>query len=114
MKWRFSWIYRLRLVLLAVALFWSVWASAQPVTNSVPAAGTNAPTTNSPRIVEWKAMTVGLDQVGYLQQTIIFGQSAWKYLASAIYVLLAFVVAWLFDAIVKGWLKQLAAKTVTK
>src|SRR5579863_1078829 len=113
MSWRFSWIYRLGLIFLGVLLFWSVWANAQTLTNPVPPAGTNNVSSRSP-IVEWKAMTFGLDQLDYLQKAELMGQPLWKYAASAIYVLLAFAVAWLLDFIVNGWLKRLAAKTETK
>lgn len=114
MNWRFSWIYRFGLALLAGVLFCSVWANAQQLTNNVPPSGTNAPAGKTPHIVEWKAMTFGLDKVDYLNQNEYFGQPLWKYVASGIYVLLAFVVAWLLDLIVNVWLKRLAAKTATK
>src|SRR5512136_637908 len=61
-----------------------------------------------------QALTFGLDRVDWLRDHQLFNQPLWKYLASVIYILLAFIVAKLTDLIVNGWLKRLAAKTETK
>jgi len=113
MKWRFAWIYRFGLALLLVVAFWSVWANAQE---------TNAPVattlTNSPALLKFKlpehVLSFGLERVDFLRENTLLGQPLWKYLASFIYIVLAFCVAWLLDSIVNAWLKCWAAKTATK
>jgi MscS family membrane protein len=110
MKWRFEWIYRFGLAVLLVGAFWSVWASAQEP------AGTNAPVPGAALNVtnKFQALTFGLDNVEWLKAHTFWDQPLWKYLASLIYIVLAFWVAWLLDWIVNVWLKHLAAKTDTK
>ena len=111
MKWRFEWIYRLGLAVLLVVAFWSVWASAQE---------TNAPAvvTNAPARLNFKLPghyeSFGLDRIDWLREASLLGQPLWKYLASLIYIVLAFYVAKLLDFIVNVWLKRWAAKTATK
>jgi MscS family membrane protein len=125
MKFRFEHVYRAGLLVLFLIAFFSVWASAQESTNAAPAAGmatnnlgaasTNAmaATSSNAGTNKIQALTFRLDEVQALQ-TKVLGQPLWKYLASIIYVLLAFVVAKLLDIFVNGWLKRLAAKTDTK
>jgi len=111
MNWRFEWIYRLGLAVLLVVAFWSVWASAQE---------TNAPAvvTNAPALLNLKLPghyeSFGLDRIDWLREASLLGQPLWKYLASLIYIVLAFYVAKLLDFIVNTWLKRWAAKTATK
>ena len=112
MNWRFAWVYRLGLAVLVVTLFWSVWAGAQDTTNATTAA--TATTAAKPRLIEWKALSFGLDGFPVLRDTALLGQPLWKYIASALYLLLAFVMAWLLDFVVNGWLKRLTVKTGTK
>ena len=45
---------------------------------------------------------------------MLLGQPLWKYFSSLIYIALAFVVARMLKFIINGWLKRVAAKTVTK
>jgi MscS family membrane protein len=110
MKFRFEMIYRLGLTLLLILAFWSVWASAQSAAaaNPPPAATTLAVTN------QFQALTFGLDGVPGLKAYTLLGQPLWKYLASLIYIVLAFCVAWLLDFIVSVWLHRLAAKTQTQ
>jgi MscS family membrane protein len=118
MNWRFQWVYRLGLAALLALACWSVWAAAQPtnapvasavVTTNTVAAGGELTITN-----RFHALTFGLDQEDFLCEHTVLDQPLWKYLASLIYVVLAFGVAWLLDFAVNGWLKRLAAKTETK
>ena len=118
MKWRFEWCYRLGLAVLFVIVFWSVWAGAQTLANTnLPAnAITNAPpapdaTAGTNKL---QALTFGLDKIDYLKENDVLGQPLWKYLASLIYIALAFCAAWLLDLFVNVWLKKLAARTETK
>ena len=110
MKWRFQWIYRLGLAVLLAIAFWSVWAGAQEpaATNAPPTDGTGTATN------KFQALTFGLNNINFLNQHTFLEQPFWKYLASLIYIVLAFCVAWLMDWVVNSWLKRLAAKTETK
>ena len=113
MKWRFEWIYRLGLAVLLVIAFWSVWAGAQETSAPAAAAMTNPPALLK---IELSAHyeSFGLDRIDFLRETPLLGQPLWKYLASLIYIVLAFFVAKLLDFIVNVWLKRWAAKTETK
>jgi len=109
MRWRFEWVYRFGLALLLVVAFWSVWAGAQETNGAkAPPVGGLVPTN------KFQALTFGLDNVGVLNNYTVLDQPLWKYLASLIYIVLAFCVAWLLDWFVNVWLKRLAAKTETK
>ena len=110
MKFRFEMFYRAGLLALFFTAFWAVWAGAQEVTvtNASPA-GSLGTTTN-----KFQAVTFGLDKVPFLNQHAVLEQPLWKYVASLIYIVLAFCVAWLLDWVVNVWLKRLAAKTETK
>jgi MscS family membrane protein len=110
MKFRFEIFYRAGLLALFFTACWSVWAGAQgpAVTNAAAATGTVTATN------QFQALTFGLDNVGFLSQHTFLDQPLWKYLASLIYIVLAFGVAWLLDWFVNVWLKRLAAKTETK
>lgn len=110
MKFRFELVYRLGLALLLVVAFWSVWANAQVlvVTNPPPVKDIMMSTN------QFETLTFGLNNVAFLNQHAFLEQPLWKYLASLIYILLAFCVAWLLDVIVIRWLKHLAAKTQTQ
>ncbi len=55
-----------------------------------------------------------LSKVAFLRETSFLGQPLWKYLASLVYIVLAFYVAKLVDAIVGVWLKRWAKKTATR
>lgn len=113
MKWRFEWIYRFGLAVLLVIAFWSVWADAQETSAPAAAAMTNPPALLK---IELSAHyeSFGLDRIDFLRETPLLGQPLWKYLASLIYIVLAFFVAKLLDFIVNVWLKRWAAKTETK
>jgi MscS family membrane protein len=116
MKFRFDYVYRAGLLILLLAAGGSVWAGAQEMTNIVTPA--NMANTNPATLLKIgpqpHALTFGLDRVDFLRESPLFGQPLWKYLASLIYIVLAFFVAWLLDCIINGWLKRLASKTETK
>jgi MscS family membrane protein len=109
MKFRFVIVYRVGLLLLLLIAFWSVWANGQSavVTNPPPHV-VSITMTN-----QFQALTFGLDQVEVLTSHSLLGQPLWKYLASLVYILLAFCVAWFLDFIVGAWLHHVAAKTKT-
>jgi MscS family membrane protein len=116
MKWRFQWVWRLGLTAFAAIAFWAVWSEAQTITN-VPAksagiiASVSDPATPTNKI---PVLTFGLDQVKFLTEHEALNQPLWKYLASLIYIVLAFGASWMLDYVVNVWLKRLAAKTETK
>ena len=94
---------------------WSVWAQTL-ATNTLPAtseAATNLPNFFNRHLTE-HPMTFGLDQIPFLTEHEILKQPLWKYLASVIYIALAFVVARLLNFITNSWLKRITARTVTK
>ncbi len=112
---RFDFIYRAGLLVLFLTAFWAVWASAQE--SNAPAATVTA-VTSSPSMLTFKlpphALSFGLDRLEVLRDHTLLAQPLWKYLASLIYIVLAFWVAWLLDWVVNVWLRRLAAKTETK
>jgi len=113
MKWRFQWLYWSGLALFAVMAFWTVWSSAQET------APTNAPivtvtNTHLPTFGVTNVLTEKLAEVPWLSETKVLGEPLWKYLASIIYIFLAFYIAKLLDYIINVWLKRIAARTQTK
>ncbi len=106
MRWRFEWIYRFGLAVVLVSAFWAVWASAQE-TNFTHAPSSGSLTATN----KFQTLTFGLNNVDFLNQHTFLEQPLWKYLASLIYVVLAFCVAWLLDWFVNLWLKRLTART---
>jgi MscS family membrane protein len=110
MNWRFQSVYRLGLAAFLAVAFWAAWANAQTTNAAAPAA---APALLKLKLPE-HALTFGLDRIDFLCEQTALDQPLWKYLASLIYVALAFCAAWLLDWFVNVWLKRLAAKTETK
>jgi len=105
------------MVLLLLALAWSVWAAAQATTNPAPTAATSHQPPALVRDVEQldeHYVTFGLDQIAPLRERTFLGEPLWKYPASLIYILLAFYVSKLIDVVAFAWLKRLAARTETK
>ncbi len=118
MKWRFAWIYRLGLSLLFVVALWSAWAGAQETTNVTATNNVSVTATTAVGLIKIKlpqhALTFGLDRIDLLREQTLLDQPLWKYLASLIYIALAFCASWLLDFLVNGWLKRVAAKTESK
>jgi len=103
------------LSLLLVALG-GVWGAAQSATNQEPVLRAKPASSVVTRIarLEGEYLTFGLDRVKPLEENVILGQPLWKYLASLIYILLAFYVSKGIDFIAQVWLKRIAARTETK
>jgi MscS family membrane protein len=114
MNWRFQWIYRVGLAFLFVGVGWSVWA--QTLATNAPAE--NAATVPATNFFDFRlpahSLSFGLDQFPMLCDHTLLNQPLWKYLASLIFIALAFVVARALNYIVNHWLKRIAAKTPTK
>ena len=118
-------MYRTGLVLLLIVAFWSVWATAQETTvtnapgitsataDQTPASSDTAK--DSDKKTNRMALTFGLDRVPLLCETDpLLDEPYWKYLASLIYIVLAFYISKILDLIIGVWLKRLAAKSDTK
>ncbi len=118
-------MYRAGLALLFIGAFWSVWSNAQETaaTNAPSITATSGTATpdasreknDSEKDANKIALTFGLDRVELLcKSDPLLGEPYWKYLASLIYILLAFYVSKILDFIIGVWLKRLAAKSDTK
>jgi len=116
MKVKFDSLFRGLIMGLLVTLAWGLWAGAQPTTNSASVAATNKPSAlvRSVEQLDQHYLTFGLDRIAPLRESMLLGQPLWKYLASLIYVLLAFYVSRFIDLVTRVWLKKLAASTETK
>ncbi|HWI60169.1 MAG TPA: mechanosensitive ion channel family protein, partial [Bacillota bacterium] len=99
-----------------LTLAWGMWASAQPATNPPAATATNpvAPLVQHVERLQGEPLTFGLDRIPWLGEVRFLGEPLWKYVASLIYILLAFYVSKLIDLVTQVWLKGLASKTETK
>lgn len=117
-------LYRAGLLVLLIAAFWAVWANAQDSTNT-PALQTRQEVfpTNVFSISTDLKNTIKLyceghpalmKAVNFLSDNTFLDQPLWKYIASTIFILLAFYIAKLLDYIVNVWLRRLTAKTETK
>lgn len=93
-------------------MFWAIWANAQSTNIAAN------PPALSPLIsakTSTNLLSATLSKVDFLRRPDpLFEQPLWKYLASLIYIVLAFYIAKLLDFIINGWLKRWAAKTETK
>ena len=106
-------MYWFGLTLLGMTTFWTVWVRAQDTAaTSPPAAGLTNNSWSS--FGSTNVLTASLAKVPWLSETKLLGEPLWKYLASLIYIVLAFYVAKILDYIINVWLKRLAAKTETK
>ncbi len=116
MKVKFDSLFRGLILCLLLTLSWGLWAGAQPTTNSASVAATNKPSAlvRSVEQLDQHYLTFGLDRIALLRESTLLGQPLWKYLASLIYVLLAFYVSRFIDLVTRVWLKKLAASTETK
>src|SRR5438874_4687119 len=114
MKFKFELWFRALLFLLVLVLAWTLWAGAPPqTTNAAPASPTNSPALIG-KVTNERYLTFGLDRIDFLRERHFLGEPIWKYVASFIYVLIAFYAAKLLDLISLVWLKKLASKTKTK
>jgi MscS family membrane protein len=118
MKLKFEPFYRGWLLFLLMTLVWGLWAGAQTNTNTAPSVAPPPP--SAPGLLaqveklDRQFLTFGLDRVAFLRDHALFGEPLWKYLASLIYIFLAFYVSKLIDFITGVWLKRWASKTQTR
>jgi MscS family membrane protein len=117
MKLKFERFYRGLLIFLIVCVAWGFWATAQTNTNQPAAEVKTNQTATLVKAMEQfdgRYLTFGLDRVPVLRETLVFGEPLWKYVASLIYLFLAFYVSKLIDLVAFASLRKLAARTETK
>jgi len=116
MRAGFQTYFRVFIVLLFLALGWSLWAGAQPQTNAPWSSQSTNLTTSAlvTKFTQEHYLTFGLDRVPLFREHEFLGEPIWKYISSLIYILLAFYAAKLLDLIALVWLKRLASKTKTR
>lgn len=113
MKVKFDTCYKALLVALALGLAWSFWSTAaEPATTATNAPPQTVTTDAAAADAHDVYVTFGLDRVGALQHPVL-GNPAWQYLASLIYIVLAFYVSKLLDWLLNAWLRKWAARTKT-
>jgi MscS family membrane protein len=116
MRITFKTCFRAIMAFLAIAFAWSLWAGTQTTTNLTSVAATNQSSVvvREVELLDGHYLTFGLDRIQPLKASVVLGEPLWKYIASFIYILLAFYAAKLIDCVARVWLKQLAARTQTK
>jgi MscS family membrane protein len=92
-------------------LFWSLWAQAQPATNAPSTSVVESTVESTPPKV-W--LTFGLDRIAPLQAAPFADIPLWQFLASFIYIFLAFYVSKALDSFITGRVKRWAARSATK
>ncbi|HNQ89234.1 MAG TPA: mechanosensitive ion channel family protein [Verrucomicrobiota bacterium] len=106
--------YRAVLVLLAVLAAWSLWAAVTEATNAAPPAAPEPQPGLTPLSgLTEDVLTFGLNHVAWLQGEWL-GQPLWKYLASVIYLLLAFYSSKFINWFIVQRVKRWAARTQTR
>jgi MscS family membrane protein len=110
---KFEAVFRGFMVFILLVGLGSIWAVAQTEGNKLKAANTNPPSglANSAARSRGHYLTFGLDRIKLLAENEILGEPFWKYIASLIYILLAFYVSKALDFIARVWLKRIAERT---
>jgi MscS family membrane protein len=99
------------LAILLLSLAGAIWAGAQTNTNRTAITSTNAsPLVREVERFERAQLTFKLDEVAALREHKILGEPLWKYLASFVYLLLAFYISKLIDLATGVWLKKLVTR----
>lgn len=113
MKVKFRTLYRGLLAFLGMMLLWSLWAAGQTATNKPSPAPTNQPALLVRDLERFEAhpLSFGLDRIPPLRSVRLLDEPLWKYLASLIYILLAFYLAKLIDLAARAWLKGVASRS---
>ncbi|MBC8002580.1 MAG: mechanosensitive ion channel family protein [Opitutaceae bacterium] len=111
MKLKFQHFFRGYVFVLVTVLLWSVWANGQGTTNITASTNATPITVATPTnaLVD-AALTFGLDKVDFLQGKL-WGNPLWQYIASLLYIFLAFYVSKVLDYLTRVWLKKWASKT---
>ncbi len=101
-------------VVLFACLVWAFWSEAQAATNEL--IGPPAPASATAPVPTEKAavwLTFGLDRVPWLQGEVA-DIPLWQYLASLIYIFLAFYVSKFLDCFITNRVRKWAEKTATR
>ncbi len=128
MKQRLPFIFRSALVLFASALLWTSCAveqseksanekkapaaATEPVTSEATdktATETSSKDNSKPKV----DLSFGLHKIKALQKPL-WGNPRWQYVASLLYIILAFYASKLLDWLTRVWLKKWADKTASK
>ncbi|HWN94620.1 MAG TPA: mechanosensitive ion channel family protein [Methylomirabilota bacterium] len=100
--------------LLFLCLVWSIWAQAQTETNAPAGPEPNTQTASAESADASIWLTFGLDQVPFLNSRYLAGIPLWQYLASLIYIFLAFFISKFLDQFIRNRVQKWAAKTSTR
>jgi len=105
----------MKMILFRLVFGLALWSAGALSSFAQPAGGavTNAPGAQAaaPEPSSW--LTFGLDRVEWLQ-LILLGNPVWKYLASLLYIVLAFYASKFVDYLFQTQLKKLAKRTTTQ
>lgn len=98
------------------SLVWSnvPLGSYQIIARAMPADGTNVDSRPIQLRVYYALITFGLDRIPVLDRNKLFDIPVWQFVASLIYIFLAFYVSKILDFLTRVWLKKWADKTATK
>jgi MscS family membrane protein len=94
-------------LLVCYAGTFSAWA--QTNTNALSKSATNQPSALVQDVERLRPVTFNLDRFAPLRDTSFLGEPLWKYVASLIYVLLAFCAAKLIQVVARVWLKKVTS-----
>jgi MscS family membrane protein len=97
------------LLLLLVFRIGILSVQAQTNTNQAATLVTNRPSALIQDVEKLKPVTFDLDRFAPLREITFLGEPLWKYIASLIYVLLAFYAAKLIDLIARVWFKKVTS-----
>lgn len=113
LKLKFQTTFRTCLLALCVALAWSGWAAAQTSTNKPVLLETNPPALLHQVENLRPPLTFRLDELPFLREHAFLGEPLWRYAASIVYLLLAFLFAKLIDLLAGAWLHRQSAQQTT-
>jgi len=103
-----------------LAAFWAVYATAQTNTTNSTAGGEDADGSIARKLSSLEEILgerdplFHLDKIEFLRSHLLFGQPYWKYLASLIYIFLAFLISKILDHLTSVWLKRWAERTASR
>ena len=100
------------LVLAGVLSLTTLCLVAQTNTNKLSGPATNRPSALIENVERLQPITFGLDQFEPLRERTFLGEPLWKYVASLVYLLLAFYAAKLIDFVTRVWLKKVTSLSI--
>jgi MscS family membrane protein len=104
---------RLWLWLVFLVAGWMIWGAVLASDSVAATNTTGAPAEPGTRPGSQGFLSFGLDRLEGLGHTVL-GNPLWQYIASLIYLLLAFYVSKTLDLLIRVWLRRWAEKTETK